>query len=85
MGGRHARLGVDAQLYDLWLECLIATVAETDPEYSPIVESSWREGLKPGIARMKGCDVDSGLEPPGPSRRSSTSGTSGTSGTPSTG
>lgn len=84
MGGRHARLGVTPDLYDLWLECLLATVAESDPEYSPAVERAWRDGLGPGIARMKACDAYTGLEPPAPSRRSATSGTSGTFGTSGT-
>ena len=78
MGGRHARLGVTAGLYDMWLESLLAAAAETDPEFTPEVERAWREGLGPGIERMKGCDVTSGLDAPLSSRRSATSSTSAT-------
>jgi hemoglobin-like flavoprotein len=41
------------ELYDLWLDCLVAAVAEHDPEASPEVELAWRTVLAPGIEYMR--------------------------------
>jgi hemoglobin-like flavoprotein len=49
---RH-RLNISPHFYDLWLECLIATVAKFDPEFTPEVELAWRLVLSPGITYMK--------------------------------
>lgn len=51
----HGRGGHDIvpEYYDLWLSCLIDTVREYDPEWSPDVESAWRKTMAPGIAYMK--------------------------------
>lgn len=45
---------IPEQMYDIWLDRLIATVAEFDPEFNEEVESAWREVLAPGISYMKG-------------------------------
>ena len=52
---RHGRadLDVEPQLYDVWLECLIRTVREQDPDFSDDVERSWRETMRFGIAFMR--------------------------------
>jgi truncated hemoglobin YjbI len=39
--------------YDLWLDCLVATVAEIDPAATESVELSWRVVMAPGIEFMK--------------------------------
>ncbi|WP_455203392.1 globin [Kaarinaea lacus] len=44
---------IPPDLYDVWLECLMKTLREFDPEYSPEVELSWRVVLSPGITYMK--------------------------------
>ena len=44
---------VPMELYDLWLNCLIEAVRETDPEFSKSTEVAWRLVLTPGIAYMK--------------------------------
>lgn len=48
---RHsgAQLGIGAELYDLWLDSLLATVREHDPEFGPEVESAWEEVMAIGI------------------------------------
>lgn len=50
----HAKSQADipARLYDLWLESLLRTVREFDPEYNEEIESAWREGLRPAIEYM---------------------------------
>ena len=50
----HHRRRIAAPLYDLWLDCMLATVRECDPRYDAAVERAWRLTLAPGIAFMKG-------------------------------
>jgi hemoglobin-like flavoprotein len=52
---RHSRAGLDIrpELYDLWLECLVAAVREHDPRFDADVERAWRAVLAPGIEVMK--------------------------------
>ena len=53
MAQLHHRLGIDNQHYDRGLDCLVATVAEFDPEYDEATELAWRLALTPGIIFMK--------------------------------
>ena len=46
-------MGIPPLLYDLWLECLIETVREYDPEFRPDVELAWRLVMISGITYMK--------------------------------
>jgi len=48
---RHAagQLDVGAELYDLWLDSLLATVRECDPEFTPEVEKAWEAVMMVGI------------------------------------
>lgn len=52
---RHSRADRDIrpELYDLWLNCLLRAVRETDPLYRTEVGVAWREVLEPGIEFMK--------------------------------
>jgi len=52
---RHSRAALDIgpELYDLWLEQLIRTVAEFDPQFDPKTGQVWRRVLQPGIDFMK--------------------------------
>ena len=51
----HSKAGhnIPPDLYDAWLESLIKTVGEFDPEYNLDVELSWRVVLSSGITYMK--------------------------------
>lgn len=49
----HARLGIGATHYDVWLDCLVATVAEFDRHCDHATELAWRWALTPGITFMK--------------------------------
>jgi hemoglobin-like flavoprotein len=42
-------LDVGAELYDLWLDSLLETVEECDPEYTPEVRKAWEEVMMVGI------------------------------------
>ena len=48
---RHSsrQLGIGAELYDLWLDSLLATVREFDPQFGPAVEQAWEDTMAIGI------------------------------------
>jgi hypothetical protein len=48
---RHSAkdLDVGTELYDLWLDSLLETVEESDPEYSPTVRKAWEDVMMVGI------------------------------------
>src|SRR5262245_50567979 len=49
----HQHLAVTPELYDRWLDSLIATVREFDPECDALTEMSWRLAMTPGITYLK--------------------------------
>ena len=55
LGERHSQrdLDVDPALYDIWVDCLIATARELDPRWTSILERRFKADLKKGIERMK--------------------------------
>ncbi len=46
-GAGHLEIG--AHLYDVWLDSLLATVRECDPECYPEVENAWEDVMMIGI------------------------------------
>ena len=46
-------LNIRPELYDFWLESLIKTVREYDPQFCTEIELSWRVVLSVGITYMK--------------------------------
>lgn len=52
---RHSRKNLDIkpEWYTNWVDCLMKAVAEIDSEYSPEVETAWRESLKEGVDLLK--------------------------------
>jgi len=48
---RH--LDIPPHLYDLWLDCLLQAVRESDPQWTPETESLWRSMMAKGMAFMK--------------------------------
>src|SRR5262245_14924265 len=55
LGARHARneLNIRPELYDVWLDCLIKAARQHDPEFTPALESAWRQTLSTGIERLR--------------------------------
>lgn len=49
----HDELDIRPELYDVWLDCLIKAARQYDPEFTPALEESWRETLRPGIDLMR--------------------------------
>ena len=51
---RHSRkqLNIGSELYDLWLDSLLETVQEFDPEFTPEVAAAWEEVMMVGIQYM---------------------------------
>ncbi len=52
---QHGRKDLDIrpQLYDVWLDCLIETVSEFDPQYSDEIERLWRDAMAFGVKFMQ--------------------------------
>ena len=48
---RHSRdnLSIGAELYDLWLDSLLTTIRECDPECTPEVLAAWEQAMTIGI------------------------------------
>ncbi len=55
LGRQHGREGlrIGADLYDLWLDCLLRAVSEFDPKWSPEVGDSWRKMFGRYISILK--------------------------------
>jgi truncated hemoglobin YjbI len=53
LGEVHGRLEIAPAMYDLWLDALLATVAECDPACDAALETAWRDALAAGMARIK--------------------------------
>ena len=51
---RHSKrdLDIGAELYDLWLDALLETVKECDPQFSPEVEHAWERVMMVGISYL---------------------------------
>ena len=45
-------LNIGAELYDYWLDSLLTTVGECDPEHSPEVLAAWEEVMSVGIGYL---------------------------------
>ena len=52
IGRLHRDLGITPELYDIWLESLIAAIVECDEAFDEAVEASWRIVLRSAIATM---------------------------------
>lgn len=48
----HRHLDIRPGLYDLWLECLLETVRDFDPEADAATEAAWRRTMQHGIDFM---------------------------------
>jgi hemoglobin-like flavoprotein len=54
VAARHSasQMAIGAELYDLWLDSLLATVHEVDPGWSTDVERAWEGVMTVGIAYL---------------------------------
>lgn len=54
VAARHSvsQMAIGAELYDLWLDSLLATVREVDPGWSAEVEQAWERVMTVGIAYL---------------------------------
>jgi hemoglobin-like flavoprotein len=52
---RHSRrdLGIRPELYDVWAQCLVATAAAHDPQWTDDVAVAWRDTLAFGVEYMR--------------------------------
>jgi len=49
----HHGLGIESDYYDLWLDALVDTVRELDPQCDQATELAWRWALTPGLTYMR--------------------------------
>jgi len=51
---RHSsrQLNIGAELYDLWLDSLLAAVKECDPQYDTQVRDAWERVMMVGIGYL---------------------------------
>ena len=51
IGNSHNRsnLNIRPELYEIFLESLCETVKKMDPEWSEVLDSSWRQQVQPGV------------------------------------
>ena len=54
VAARHSasQMAIGSELYDLWLDSLLATVKEVDASWSPDVEHAWESVMTVGIAYL---------------------------------
>ena len=54
LAARHgaSQMAIGAELYDLWLDSLLATGREVDPGWTPEVEDAWENVMTVGIAYL---------------------------------
>lgn len=54
LGELHSRrkMSVPPDLYPIWVNCLVETLAKLDPEFSPVLDRQWRATLQKGIDVM---------------------------------
>jgi hemoglobin-like flavoprotein len=54
VAARHGarQLAIGAELYDLWLDSLLATGREVDPGWTPEVEDAWESVMTVGISYL---------------------------------
>jgi len=55
LGELHSRkrMNIAPDMFIIWADSLIKTLAELDPQFSPQLEAEWRRALSPGIDAIK--------------------------------
>ncbi len=49
----HRDLKIRAELYGPFVDALLMSIRQHDPEFTPAVERAWRSALAPGVAYMQ--------------------------------
>jgi hemoglobin-like flavoprotein len=54
LGELHSRkrMNITPDMYPIWVNCLMKTVSEMDPEFTPELEDQWRKSLQKGLDIM---------------------------------
>jgi hemoglobin-like flavoprotein len=54
LGTLHSRnrMNISADMYPIWIDCLVKTVGELDPKFNRGLEKDWREAVQKGIDAM---------------------------------
>lgn len=54
------QLAIDPEWYPIFIDSLVLTAGQFDPEFSREVEAAWRDALQPGMDYMRYWDRDHG-------------------------
>ena len=51
LGELHSRrrMNIKPDMFPIWVDCLMKTIADLDPEFSQELEKQWRHALQKGI------------------------------------
>ena len=58
LAGKHRAMGIDAELYERWLDCLIATVHDCTGRLDVRTDRAWRSVLQIAIDIMSAGDIE---------------------------
>lgn len=63
LGKVHTRLEIAPRMYDAWLDSLVATAAECDPQFSAELDAVWRAVVGAGVRIIKDAAAESPVAP----------------------
>ena len=52
LGRRHHELEISPEMYSMWLDALCEAVQRQDPDFTPALETRWRQAMQKGIDVM---------------------------------
>jgi hemoglobin-like flavoprotein len=58
LGKVHTRLDIAPRMYDAWLDALVATAAECDPQFTQELDAVWRAVVGAGVRMIKDAGID---------------------------
>jgi hemoglobin-like flavoprotein len=63
LGKVHTRLEIAPGMYDAWLDALVATAAECDPQFSVQLDAVWRAVVGAGVRMIKNAAAEAPVTP----------------------
>lgn len=63
LGKVHTRLEIAPRMYDAWLDSLVATAAECDPQFDAELDAVWRAVVGAGVRMIKDAAAETPVAP----------------------
>jgi hemoglobin-like flavoprotein len=63
LGKIHTRLDIAPRMYDTWLDALVATAAECDPQFTRDLDAVWRAVVGAGVRMIKDAATEAPASP----------------------